>query len=122
MLIALLILQSVALLAILALSLRKTSGVSETDPRLAQLPEQLSRLIAEEARHTREDNATAAAALRSEVVSNIATLGQGLKDDLKTFREDNSTSATALRGDVQQNMRALSQSFSEFKNETAQKH
>ena len=121
MLIALVALQFVALVILVALYLRKPSA-AEADPRLAQLPEQLSRLVSDEARRTREDNAGAATALRNEVIGGIAILGQGLKDDLKSFREDNASSATALRGDVEQKMRALSQGFADFRNETVEKH
>jgi DNA recombination protein RmuC len=121
MLIAVLVLQSILFIAILALFLRKPAP-AQPDPRLVQLPDQLSRLIADEARRTREDNATAATALRNEVIGSIATLGQGLKDDLKAFRADNTTSADKLRNDVEQKMRAISQDFSEFRNQTGLKH
>ena len=121
MLIALLVLQSIVFLAILALFLRKPMA-AEPDPRLAQLPDQLTRLITDEARRAREDNTASAAALRNEVIGSIVTLGQGLKDDLKNFREDNTASADKLRNDVEQKMRAISQGFSDFKSETGQRH
>lgn len=120
MLPALLILQSVALAVLLALYLRKPAAPQ--DPRLAQLPEQLLRILTDESRRTREDGASSAAALRGEVVGNIATLGQGLKNDLNSFREDNLASADKLRRDVEQKMHTLSQGFSEFRNETGLKH
>ena len=101
MLIALLVVQFVVLLAVCALLLRKSTA-AQADPRLTQLPEQLSRLIADEARRTREDSAASAAALRNEVIGSIATLGQSLKDDLRSFREDNTASADKLRSDVEQ--------------------
>ena len=88
MLIAVLALQFVALLAIAVLFLRKTP-LAQQDPALLGLPDQLARLVAEEGRRTREDNATAAAGLRNEVVGSISTLGEGLKSDLRNFREDN---------------------------------
>jgi DNA recombination protein RmuC len=121
MLLAIFALQFVLLIALAALFLRKPAA-TESDPRLVQLPEQLSRLITDEARHTREDNAASAAALRKEVIASVATLGQSLKDDLKSFREDNTTSADRLRNDVEQKMRTISQGFSEFKSETGLKH
>jgi DNA recombination protein RmuC len=121
MLITLLVIQFVVLLAVCALLLRKSAG-SAPDPRLTQLPEQLSRLIADEARRTREDSASAAAALRNEVIGSIATLGQSLKDDLRSFREDNTASADKLRNDVEQKMRTISQGFADFKSETGAKH
>ena len=122
MLIALLVVQFVVLLAVCALASSQAGTRADSDPRLAQLPEQLSRLIADEARRTREDSAASAAALRNEVVGSIATLGQGLKDDLRSFREDNTASADKLRSDVEQKMRAISQGFSDFKNETGLRH
>jgi DNA recombination protein RmuC len=121
MLITVAALQIAVLLAVVALYFRR-SAPSQSDPRLAQLPEQLSRLIAEEARCTREDSSASAAALRNEVIGSVATLGQGLKDDLRSFREDNTASAAALRNDVEQKMRTISHDFAEFKGETAQKH
>jgi DNA recombination protein RmuC len=121
MLPVILIVQFIVLLAVVTLYVRKAPA-GEADPRLTQLPEQLTRLIADEARRGREDNAAAATALRNEVIQNIATLGQTLKGDLKNFREDNAASATALRTEVEQKMRAISQSFADFKNEIGAKH
>ncbi|HWB32321.1 MAG TPA: DNA recombination protein RmuC [Acidobacteriaceae bacterium] len=121
MLLALVILQAVAVLLLLVLSLRKPKA-GEADPGLSHLPEQLSRLVSDEARRTREDNAGSAAQLRKEVIESIATLGAGLKDDLKSFREDNTTAAATLRSDVEQRMHTISQSFSEFRSETVEKH
>jgi DNA recombination protein RmuC len=110
MLVVLAVLQVVVLLAVVALLMRRPAAPAP-DPRLAQLPEQLSRLIAEEGR-----------ALRNEVIGSIATLGQGLKEDLRSFREDNAASADKLRSDVEQRMRSISQAFADFKNETGLKH
>jgi len=121
MLIAVLALQFVALLAIAVLFLRKTP-LAQQDPALLGLPDQLARLVAEEGRRTREDNATAAAGLRNEVVGSISTLGEGLKSDLRNFREDNTVAADKLRADVEQKMRAISQDFAGFRNETTFKH
>jgi DNA recombination protein RmuC len=118
---ALILLQLVTLLAVIYLLLRKPAPPVQ-DPRLTELPEKLNRIIADEARRAREDSADSAADLRKEVVSNIATLGQNLSQDLQNLREDNTSSATALRSEVDQKMRSISQSFSEFKNETVQKH
>jgi len=120
MLTTILALQLLALVAIAVLLLRRTAAGS--DPRLVQLPDQLTRLVADEARHTREDNGVSAAALRNEVIGSIATLGQSLKDDLKSFRDDNTASADKLRNDVEQKMRTISQGFSDFKNETGLRH
>lgn len=117
----LLIVQLAVLLAVGVLLFRRQAA-APPDPRLAQLPDQLSRLIADEGRRTREDNAVSASALRNEVIANIATLGQGLKEDLKNFREDNTVSADKLRSDVEQKMRSISQGFSDFKTESIAKH
>jgi DNA recombination protein RmuC len=121
MLIAVLALQIVALLAVIALFLHKTPA-PQPDPALAGLPDQLSRLIADEARRTREDSAAAATGLRNEVIAGISTLGESLKSDLRSFREDNTASADKLRADVEQKMRAISQDFADFRNETGLKH
>jgi len=118
---ALILLQFVTLLAVIYLLLRK-SAPAAPDPRLTELPDKLNRLIAEEARRTRDDSSNSATELRKEVVSNIATLGDTLKHDLQNFRDDNTASATALRTEVEQKMHSISQSFSDFKSETVQKH
>jgi DNA recombination protein RmuC len=121
MIIAVLALQFIVLLAIAALFLRKTPSVQQ-DPTLAALPGQLTRLVADESRRTREDNAAAATGLRNEVVAGISTLGESLKSDLRSFREDNTASADKLRADVEQKMRAIAQDFATFRNETGLKH
>ena len=118
---ALILLQFVTLLAVIFLLLRKSAPVAQ-DPRLTELPDKVNRLIADEARRTREDSAASATILRNEVIGNIATLGNTLKHDLQSFRDDNAASATALRTEVEQKMHSISQSFSDFKNETGQKH
>src|SRR5216683_8405364 len=105
----LLILQIVTLLAIVFLLLRKQPA-PEQDPRLTQLPDQLTRLdarnqaldehirasfaqmrtdIATEAQRTREASETAFAALRTEITRNIADLSQILQTGLNGFRTDN---------------------------------
>ncbi|HEV2620420.1 MAG TPA: DNA recombination protein RmuC [Acidobacteriaceae bacterium] len=121
MLFTIVALQLIVLVAVAALWLRKPVAPAP-DAALVALPDQLTRLVAEEARRTREDHAGTAGALRGEVIAGIATLGQGLKDDLRSFREDNTASAEKLRTDVEQKMRAISQGFADFKNETGAKH
>ena len=120
MLIAILVLQLAVLLALLALIFRKPA-TSAQDPRLAQLPDQITRLdaradlvreslvqmrteIAEEARRTREANATDFGTLRTEIAANITAIGQILKSDLVSFREDNKTSSDQLRRAVEAQM------------------
>ena len=119
--IALLILQALVLAVAVALLLRKPPP-AQADPRLTQLPDQLSRIIADEASRTRKDNEAAAAALRGEVIGNLTTLGSTLKTELAKFGGDNSAAAEKLRNDVEQKMRSISQGFSDFKNETGARH
>jgi DNA recombination protein RmuC len=140
MLIALLVLQSIVLLAILALFLRrsKSAGV-ELDPRLAQLSDQLTRLdaradhvreslvqmrtdIAEEARRTREANTADFGTLRTEIAANITAIGQTLKADLNSFREDNKNSGDQLRRAVETQMDAITQRLSAFATDTNVQH
>jgi DNA recombination protein RmuC len=135
MLIAVATLQIVVLLAVVALLYRKPPA-AEPDARLGEVAEQLNRLdeyvrdvlaqmrkdSSDEAGRTRKENSESSAELRKEVTGNIATLGQGLKDDLKTFRDDNLAASAALRTEVEQKMRSISQGFSDFKEETASRH
>jgi DNA recombination protein RmuC len=107
MLIPLLVLQIVTLLAVVYLLVRKQPSAEQEDSRLTQLPDQLTRLdarnqaadehmrnafaqmrtdIAAEAQRTREASAADFTALRTEITSSIATLGQNLKIDLNSFR------------------------------------
>jgi DNA recombination protein RmuC len=138
MLIAILVLQSLVFLALLALLLRKPP-VAQPDPRLAQLPDQLTRLdaradlvreslaqmrtdIAEEARRTREANATDFGTLRTEIAANVTAIGQTLKSDLNSFREDNKTSSDQLRRAVEAQMESLAQRLSAFTTESGTQH
>ena len=132
MLLALLAVQLVLLLAIVALYLRKPPAPAQ-DPRQLQLPDQLTRLeaqferqlgqirgdLAAEAATTRTANDHAAAALRAEVLSTISTLTQTLTHGLETFRADNSASAAALRASIQQTLDTLTQRFTAFTSESA---
>jgi DNA recombination protein RmuC len=140
--IPLLILQIVTLLAVIFLLFRKPPA-PEQDPRLTQLPDQLTRLdarnqaadehmrnafaqmrndIAEEARRTRETSAADFTALRTEITSNIADLSQLLQSGLTGFRNDNKTSDDLLRSAVLEQMNALSQRLTNFTSETSQQH
>jgi DNA recombination protein RmuC len=121
MLIAVLALQIILVVAIIAVFLRKPPA-ARIDPTFAALPDQLGRLVTEEARQTRADQASSAAALRGEVLGQISTLGSGLKADLHSFRTDNTAAADKLRADVEQRMHSISQAFSDFKDETSTKH
>ncbi|WP_213805153.1 DNA recombination protein RmuC [Granulicella sp. dw_53] len=136
-----------ALLAInlicLILLLRRSSAATPADPRLLQLPDQLTRLDARaegldahirstltqlrsdfsaEAQRTREEADKASTSLRVEISQNIATLGQTLQSGLGSFREDNKTAASALTLSVHNQLEALSQRLSAFTAETTQQH
>jgi DNA recombination protein RmuC len=138
----LLILQIVTLLAIIFLLLRKQAAPAQ-DPRLTQIPDQLTRLdarqqaldehirnafaqmrtdIAVESQRTREANETAFAALRIEIRGSITTLGTTLTTGLADFRTDNKSSDEQLRNAVQQQLETLSQRLNAFTNETNERH
>lgn len=140
--IPLLILQLVTLLAVFFLLLRKQPAPAQ-DLRLAQIPDQLTRLearnqaldehlrtgfaqmrtdIAAEAQRTREASAADFAALRTEVTRNIADLSQILQNGLTGFRADNKASDDLLRTAVQHQMDSITQRISAFTNETGEKH
>ena len=132
MLTALLVLEIVVLVLVVVLLLRRQGG---TDPRLAQLPDQITRLdersraldegmqrsfaqmradIAAEAQRTREASANDFGALRGEVTRNIAELSQLLQTGLNGFRSDNKSSDDLLRKAVLEQMEMLSQRLSNF--------
>jgi DNA recombination protein RmuC len=130
MLIALISLQVVILVAVAVVLLRRPA-VAQLDPRLAQLPEQMTRLdaradhvrdslaqmrtdIAEEARRTREANGADFGSLRAEVAGSITAIGQTLKVDLSSFREDNRLSDEQLRNAVQAQMDSIAQRLTAF--------
>ena len=131
---ALLILNLVTLLAVVILLLRKSPAAPQ-DPRLAQIPEQLTRLdarnealdthlrsglaeirrdLAEEARRTREAAAADFTTLRTEITATIAELSGLLQNGLNAFRSDNKTSDEVLRTAVQQNLDSIAQRLSYF--------
>jgi DNA recombination protein RmuC len=137
MLIVLLALQTLALLALIVLLLRRAAPSSDEampDARLALLPDQLTRLdarseaaqaaldahvraahaqlrtdLAAEAAATREASAVASTSLRAEVAGSIANLGATLHTGLDGFRADNRTSAETLRTAVHQSLDAIAQ-------------
>jgi DNA recombination protein RmuC len=134
---ALIALQALTLLAVLALLLRKPAA---PDPRLAQLaeslPSQLTRLetrnealdhhLRNTLAETRAEHKADAKDLRHEVIANITGLGSTLTTALDKFAHEsttaNSLSADKLRNDVEQKMRSLAQSFYDFNTETTQRH
>jgi len=134
--------QIVTFLVVLVLLLRRQAPASE-DPRIAQLPDQLTRIdarsqaldehiraslsqmrndIASEAQRTREASATDFGALRGEVTRNIAELSKLLQTGLGEFRADNKSSDDLLRKAVLDQMQALSQRVNAFTAETSQQH
>jgi DNA recombination protein RmuC len=142
MLPVLLALAAANLICLIVLLLRKPPTPAQ-DPRLAQLPDQLTRLdarnqaadehmrnafaqmrtdIAAEAQRTREASAADFVALRTEITSNIAELSQLLQTGLTGFRSDNKTSDDLLRTAVLDQMHALTQRLTAFTSETTQQH
>jgi DNA recombination protein RmuC len=138
----LLILQIVTLLAVIFLLFRKPAAPPQ-DPRLAQIPDQLTRLdtrtealdthirttfadmrrdLAAEAESTRKASTADFAALRTEINTIINTLGQTLTSGLSGFRSDNKSSDDQLRAAVQAQMDAITQRISAFTKETSEKH
>jgi DNA recombination protein RmuC len=131
---ALLALAAASLICFILLLLRKQPAAQQ-DPRLAQIPDQLTRLdarsqaadehmrnafaqmrsdIAEEARRTREASTADFGSLRTEITASIATLGHTLQTGLTSFRSDNKASDEALRTAVQQNLEAIAQRLTNF--------
>jgi DNA recombination protein RmuC len=122
------------LIAVAVLLLRRQQ-VPPSDPRMAQLPDQIARLdargeafdnharaafaqmrdeIAVEARRTREAGSADFAALRTEIMASIGTLGALLNTGLDAFRGDNASAAEALRAAVQRQMEAIAQRLATF--------
>jgi DNA recombination protein RmuC len=120
----------VLIVVLLVLLLRKpASGAAAEDPRLAQLlaadlPATLARSEARgealdghlrgELAQLRSENAAASAALRTEIVGNINTLGTTLREGLDRFRGDNKTEAEQLRSAVEAQLAGLTQRFTAF--------
>lgn len=140
--IPLLILQIVTLLAVIFLLLRKQQA-PEQDPRLTQLPDQLTRLdarqqaldehirtsfaqmrtdIAAEAERTRKASEDTFVSLRTEITGSIATLGATLNTGLAAFRSDNKSSDDQLRAAVLDQMNAITQRLTAFTSESTQQH
>jgi len=135
MLTTFLILQIVVLIGLAILLLRRQVATPAMDPRIAQLPDQLTRLdarnealeshvratfaemrrdLAVEAENTRKASAADFAALRTEITATIAELSGLLQNGLNAFRSDNKTSDEVLRTAVQQNLDSIAQRLSYF--------
>jgi DNA recombination protein RmuC len=138
MLPALIALQLLTLIALIALWLRQPAPASTTaDPQLAQLlaadlPSALARLethfsllaknLREDLAQQRSDSAAAAAALRTEVLASITTLSSTLATGLDDFRNDNAAAADRLRLAVDAQLSTLAQRLTAFTAETTQHH
>ena len=137
-----LILQIITLLAVIFLLFRRQPAPAQ-DPRLTQIPDQLTRLdvrnqalddhvrtsfaqmrtdIAAEAERTRTASAADFATLRTEITRNIADLSQILQTGLNGFRTDNKASDDLLRNAVQHQMDTITQRISAFTSETNERH
>ena len=127
-------LQVVILLVLIVLLLKKPAA-PVADQRIAELPNQLTRLDARsealdaalrsglsDLRREASENAVANrdaanrdfAALRSEITASIAMLGQTLHSGLAEFRTDNTASAAALSKNVQQQLDAIARQLTSF--------
>jgi DNA recombination protein RmuC len=130
------------LICLIVLLLRKTAAhepAAVPDPRLLQLPDQLTRIdarsealdanvrtaliqlrtdLADEARRTREASASDFAVLRTEIAGSIATLGTTLNTGLAGFRFDNKASDDMLRTAVQSQLDAITHRLTAFTSET----
>lgn len=131
---------TVLLVAVLLLRRQQAPAV---DPRMSQIPDQLTRLdarsdaldrsvresmaqmrndIAAEAQRTRDASAKDFGNLRAEVTQNIAELSRLLQEGLSGFRSDNKDSDHKLRSAVLEQMDALSQRIGRFTTETNTQH
>jgi DNA recombination protein RmuC len=124
MLVALLIIQTLTMLALLVLLLRRpTASAGSADPRLVQLlsadlPKQITVLdtrsesldahLRKEVAQLRAETEGRSTSLRTEIVGNLTTLGTTLRTALDTARQENETSAERLRSRVQEGLQQLS--------------
>lgn len=142
MLTILIALQVLTLVAVVVLLTRRQQAPA-VDPRMAQIPDQLTRMdarsealdrgvrealaqmrsdIADEAQRTREASAKDFGNLRGEVTQNIAELSRLLQEGLSGFRSDNKDSDNKLRSAVLEQMDGLSQRIGRFTTETNTQH
>ena len=116
------------LLAVILLLTRKPQP-GPVDVRLAQLPEQITRLDArseaagvslrEGLGDLRRESSESAAQLRTEITGSIATLGAALNAGLAEFRTDNAASATALAANVHAQLEGIAQQLVRFASEAS---
>ena len=134
MLIAGFLLQTVLLLAVLAVLLRARSAPAHApDARVDELRDLLTRMdvrsdtldahirsaldglrrdFANEAQTTREAGAGASRELRTEVLGCVTSLGSGLNLALEGFRADNRVSSESLRSTVDRSLDSIAQKIS----------
>ncbi len=138
LLLAIVVLQVVLLLLVLAVWLGKPA-VTGPDERLLRLPEAMSALqtraditdaglrqviellrreAADMAAQSRRDAEAGSIALRDEVARSIATLGRTLTEGLSGFRADNTASANQLRLAVHAELQAIAATLDGFLKET----
>ncbi|HEY4008888.1 MAG TPA: DNA recombination protein RmuC [Acidobacteriaceae bacterium] len=144
MLLVLAALEILTLLAVAALLLRRgPADAAAPDPRLAELPTHFARLetrlaavdehlrsavsqlqsaAATEAHSSREAAERSAAALRSEVLGSVQSLGDALHKGLDSFRTDNARGSEALRSAVEAQLGGLTQRFMGFATDMALQH
>jgi DNA recombination protein RmuC len=131
----------VNLICLIVLLLRRSTATAaaEPDPRLLQLPDQMTRIdarsetldsnvrnalaqlrtdLADEARRTREASASDFAVLRTEIAGSIASLGTTIHTGLDAFRSDNKASDERLRTAVQNQLDAITHRLTAFTSET----
>ena len=127
------------ILILLAVFLRRHTRPTE-NPRLAQLPDQITRFearaearadaversiaqlrtdLAADSATSRQASLQAAASLRTEVLQTIQNLGSALNDGLASFRTDNKASAETLRTSIHHTLESLNSRFIAFSSETA---
>jgi DNA recombination protein RmuC len=131
MLYALLAIQFVTVVILIALFLRKQSATAEVTPdaRLgllleSDLPKQMTILdtrstaldshLRDQLAQLRSETSTASTSLRNEVLGNINTLGETQHKSLDSFRTDNAAAAERLRLAVEGQLTALSQRLTAF--------
>jgi len=127
MLLVIIALQIVVLCVVAAILLRKPAvpeQIGRLDVRSETLDrhtreslEQIRKDVAAEAHVTRNANAEAALALRTEVLHTVQNLGSTLNTGLESFRTDNAASAETLRNAVHQTLETLGQRFTTFSSE-----
>ena len=129
-----------AVLVVLLLRRREAAGgiqvsaelgaqFARLDARLASVDEHLRSALAQlradstaEARQSREAAERSAAALRTEVLGSVQSLGDTLRNGLDSFRQDNARASETLRSAVEAQLGGLTQRFMGFASDNAKQH